>query len=798
MDRTLSPENQDFLDRLREHYRKNGKAAAAANYIRHLKGFFAWAEASGYGLQSLPPESVETYLASLGHKETTAHVMRTQIKGSLREAHAALGVDLAHLEYQPGKPKAVRDAQKAREREKKAAARQEALVLPFFPIAGAPMSSLPSQESLMSEQTEATGAALGASPTTTYAPPTLAPVAVQGGIQQQQPIVVMMPQQQQQRPIQAQQPQKAAQTAQQNAQRGVTINNHTFTGAFVKVSRTADGSEPFVPPGTETYVHTFPIAQLSTHGDIAAYLQQFVIPGLRLSPAAAQVQFVFHELNDRRQPTGRRDEMVVSVPLSGVGFGVPTAAASVIPLAPVSPTAGFDPATQMLLKRFDEESASAKAKAEKLAEELTKTKDSTTQMVLAQMMQREQDTARRFEEQRFLTMQQATHATSMPFPTPVVEVAPRTDPSIEMFKAIADGQARAAESQARTMEALLVRFATPAPAPAPQKDTMEFMLPFITAMNQQAQQQAQAQQQMLMATMQGNQQFMQALLTRESPEMKLIRDELREVRQHANAPKGDDVEAFAEKLQKMKVVGEMLGGGGGGGGGLIETIVANMDTIGTGIAKVMSAAKPSVNLPTARPQLAQAPVVVQPQLPAAPQSRVEAPQVDIGPVIAHLNAAAEAATAAEPDEQKVIDSVVDMVKEMYTLPEPWPTMGKRVMTALQQVEDEDDLFMVAKHLWVAINQKPDKAAAKAIAAVFYKWFPLVHTNLFGQPKFLAGQTEESFAQLMAESGKGVSDAEGEGTETAEAESESESDADDEDDEGVINAAPVDPASAGVI
>lgn len=784
MERNLSPETTDFLERLREHYRQQGKTAAAANYIRHLRGFFAWAEGMGFNIKTLPPTSVEDYLSSTGQKETTNYVMRTQIKSALREAHAALGTDFAHLEYQTGKPKAVRDAQKAREKEKKAAARQDALVLPFLPVPAAP--SIPPQEYPMSEATEALASA---PPAPAPAAPSPTPVAVAGAANAQQPIVVMMPQQAQQRPAApAAQPQKPAQPAQQ-AQRGVTINNHTFTGAFVKISRVADGSEPFVPPGTETFITTLPASQLLPHGDVAAFLQQFIVPGLRLPPTTGQVSFVFHELNDRRQPTGRRDELVVAVPM-GSGFGVPQQgqAPQVAPqgfgYAPQAPAPGFDPATTMLLKRFDEESAAAKAKAEKLAEELAKAKDSTTQIMLAQMMQREQDNARRFEEQRFLAIQQASAAASMPMPapTPVVEVA-KPDPTTEFMKAMAEGQARAAEAQSRMMEALMVRLATP-PAPVQQKDTMEVMIPFITAMNAQMMQQQQSNQQMLLGVQQASQQFMQALITRESPEVKLLRDELREVRAAANAPKGDDIEEFAEKFQKIKVVGEMVGGGGGGGGGgLIESIIANMDTIGAGIAKVVSASRPAVTLPTAaRPQLAQAPA---PQLPA-PQAQAVAQeaapsQVDISPVIAHLNAAAEAASKTEPDEQKTIDSIVEMVKTLHALPEPYPNLGKRIMTALQQVEDDDDLFMVAKHLWVAVNQKPDKAAARSIANVFYKWFPLIHMNLFGSMKYLAGQSEAEFTKLLE-----VPSAEGEGSTEAASESDADAEADDESgDDGVI-------------
>ena len=36
----VSPEAQDIIDRLRDHYRSQGKPSAAHNYGRHLKSFF--------------------------------------------------------------------------------------------------------------------------------------------------------------------------------------------------------------------------------------------------------------------------------------------------------------------------------------------------------------------------------------------------------------------------------------------------------------------------------------------------------------------------------------------------------------------------------------------------------------------------------------------------------------------------------------------------------------------------------------------------------------------------------------
>jgi hypothetical protein len=598
--------------------------------------------------------------------------------------------------------------------------------------------------------------------------------------------------------------------------RGIVINNHTFTGAFVKISRIADGSEPFIPPGTETFITTMPASQLAPHGDIAAFLQQYVLRGLRLPPTVGQVQFVFHELNDRRQPTGRRDEMVVAVPFD-IGGSTQQAVAALpafngVPTPP-APTQ-FDKATEYLFKRMDDEAAAAKTRAEKLSEELAKAKDAQTTMMLMAQLQRENDNRRDIEERRMQEFQRQQQAQAMqafqmqaPVYAPPVEVLPKVDPTAEFLKALAEGQARAAEAQSRMMEALMVRLATPAPVAAPvqQKDATEWLVPFLGQMNQQAMQQQQANQQMLLGVMQSNQQFMQALVTRESPEVKLIRDELREVRQQANAPKGDEVEDFAEKLQKMKVVGEMLmggGGGGGGGGGLIDSIIANAETIGAGVAKIVSAARPSVQLPT-RPQFNGGPVQQVQALPPAqqeaqpqpqPQAQAQQPQQPQEPLpppteaIDALNAAAAAALAEPRDDQKAIDSVVAMVTALKALPHPYPRIGDRILEAFKQVEDDDDLFSVGKHLFVAVNQKIDKRAARAIADVFYKWFPLIHMTLFGETRFLVGQSEEEFNRLMSEGlpQTASTDEAGDGEEVEEVEEDGdESDAVSTDD-GVIN------------
>ena len=93
--KAVSAEANELINRLREHYRAQGKTSAAHNYGRHLKSFFAWAEGNGYSIHNLPVDAVESFLSTLaaaGQKETTLYVMRTQLKSALRECGSAMGL----------------------------------------------------------------------------------------------------------------------------------------------------------------------------------------------------------------------------------------------------------------------------------------------------------------------------------------------------------------------------------------------------------------------------------------------------------------------------------------------------------------------------------------------------------------------------------------------------------------------------------------------------------------------------------------------------------------------------------
>ena len=387
---------------------------------------------------------------------------------------------------------------------------------------------------------------------------------------------------------------RPAQPTAAQPQRGVVINNHTFTGAFVKVSYVSDGSNPFTPPGTETYITTLPAAQLAPHGDLGAFLQNYIVPTMRLASTTSQVQFVFHELNDRRQPTGRRDELVVGIPMAVGAPGQTAPGLAGFPAfgGPVgAPAQSQDSATTFLLKKLDEDAADAKKRAEEYQTQLREAKDAQQVFMLTQMHQREQDLRKELEEQRArLTAAPAPVPVASP-PMPVFPPMPFLPPeppkpdtsTADMVKAMS-------EQQAKMMEVMMNGIAASRPPPPPpQKDTAEWLVPFIAQMNQQAQAQAQANQQMLMTVMQANQSFMQAMLTRENPMEKFLLMQVQEVKAAASAPKADAVEEFAEKLQKFRAVSDMMGGGGGGS--LLTELLANADTIGAGAARIIDAAK---------------------------------------------------------------------------------------------------------------------------------------------------------------------------------------------------------------
>ena len=781
--RHISPEAADIVARLREHYRANNKMSAAHNYSRHLRSFFSWCEGAGYSVHNLPGDAMESFLASLaaaGQKETTLYVMRTQLKSALREVHNVLGVDMSHLEYQTGKPPVVRKAQKAKEKKDRAEKRliqttaqlqaiqaaQMAMgvnpgrqVVTGPPVLGSPVAPEPMFDTPPPEYEDT--ASLPEYPMSDQSAPQVGGQAAAGAVPavqqpQQQPVVVVQMPQQGGRPTAsvvtggAQQGQAKTNVAQPG--RGVTISNHTFTGPYVRISYVADGSNPLVPPGSEVALRLLPAAQLAPHGDIASYVQQFIIPLMRLPPQTAQVQFVFHEMNERRQPTGRRDELIVSVPLDATHGGAAAGQQS-SQQQPVSyfggmpmqqGPSGMDEATKFLLNKLDREAEEAKRHAAEVQDQMRKASDTTSMMMLMQQFQRAEDVKREAEARRdaetMRAMQQAQIAATpppppiplappIPFPMPtVLPPEPQQNAAAEFAKALA-------ESQKNMMELMLASMNRPQPAPPPppvQKDVSEWLVPFMAQMNQQAMQAQQANQQLLVGVMQG-------MMNREDPTLKFLMQQMSEVKALAASPKADEMESFADKLQKMRMVSDMLGGGGNQS--ILTELLANADTIGAGAAKVIAAAKagkePAVPQMMLRPSVSGAP-----QLPASTTTPTSTPTQPTEAVIPappeealkHLEAMTEGVT--QDDDQAVVGNVIELIKSLLNASEPYPVIGRRMLVTLKTAEDSADLMILVKNLWTQLGQQVDRPAAKAVTKVLSRWYSVIHQQVFGEPRNL--------------------------------------------------------------
>ena len=901
--RAVSDDAAKIVDFIKTKYTESNQENAAIAYSRHLKKFFQWAESKGYPLTSLPAGSAEEYLAEKGDKDTTTHVARTQLRIAMKAAQEGLGANFSHIEYQSGRAPAVHKMEKEREKRKRqadnAAASGQVVKIPekfAKPEEDAPVEYMDTgTETPQSTRTQAVAPGVSVSQGTQGAPTIViqqGPATPASGSGRINTIGNQM---------------NGINTGAKPGQppaRSVVISSHSFSGPYVKIMRVADGTEPLVPMGTEMYVTTIPTAQLAAHGDVAGYLQNFTIRQMRLSPLTSQVNFVFYELNDRKQPTGRRDEMIVACPpldggMNGYSMNqqIPQQLSSLSPAgAPVvvqveqapqmtpmsTPVAAiapppvysqreekFDKATEFLLQKLDRESEDAKKRAEALEMKLAEARDTQTTFLLTQQMRQEQELRAKLEEQkreasdkierekaeetrrqereefrRMMEMQaQAQRPTysepppwmmQPPPPPPVVEH--KSDASAEMAKAFAESQAKMMEAMMNGLAA--ARNVPPPPPPPPQKDVAEWMVPMMTQMAQlqqsQAQQQAQmqqAQQQMMMQMQAENMKMviamqqtqaqmaqassdkmMQLMLANSGKEdagTAVLKEQLRQAQQQIAglSQRGDDVEEFAEKFAKMKQLNEMMGGGGGGGGqrDIISAVMENADTIGAGVAKMLQAygaakvmATPQQAAPAGPPPGGYPPVMGLPGM-APPPQLAGAPAED--PRMAQARAMMDEATAMpEPeqkpmnppersvaaldtiaktdDEETIVNAFIEYLKAMNDSEFPlFQKQLERILQAFQEADEREDIYTLCKHLWIALNMKPDKAAAKKLAIVVTKWYPLIHKSFFGTSRMLPDE------EVMPDVKQALAVAEGQGGGDEEDGDEDEDEEDDDEEDG---------------
>jgi hypothetical protein len=201
---------------------------------------------------------------------------------------------------------------------------------------------------------------------------------------------------------------------------------------------------------------------------------------------------------------------------------------------------------------------------------------------------------------------------------------------------------------------------------------------------------------------------------------------------------------------------------------LIGDLLANAEAIGEGAAKVIAAAKSKApDAPSAlsgapngqpRPQMA-------PQLTAGPQPQqppqADRPTIPAPPPEALAQLQGIVAGVEKDDDQAVVNSVIDLVKVLNAAPEPYPMMGRRILTAFQNAEDEGELYTLAKNLWTILGQQFDRPSAKAVAKVLARWYSVIHQQVFGEPKSLADEAGEE-AEDGEETEEEVTSADGEG------------------------------------
>jgi hypothetical protein len=222
----------------------------------------------------------------------------------------------------------------------------------------------------------------------------------------------------------------------------------------------------------------------------------------------------------------------------------------------------------------------------------------------------------------------------------------------------------------------------------------------------------------------------------------MLMQQLQEVKAIAARPKEDDLEAFAEKLQKMQAVSQMMGGSSGN---FLESLIGNMDTIGQGAAQIIQAAKggkpdapDASGAPQPPPTLTGAPQrpslpPAQTQTPATAQTNEE-PEPPKGVLEAH---AALVKAAGEKNEKAVADSFVVLVRELATAStEPFPSLARRLLTAFSQAEDAGELYTLSKNLFIVAGQEPVRPLCKYIAGVLERWYSALHQSFFNEPKSL--------------------------------------------------------------
>lgn len=758
----LAPDAQLAVDTVKAHYEAQGKKNAADTYTKLLAQWLKWGQHKGWSMATMPPDSVELFLAEKGAAFTTTAIMRNSLKALLNVAPSL------NIEFPPQ----VLSAEKYKKKGHVRLADGTRVEVP--PDQELPtMNSAPSVSPDVVDITETPVQAAPAAPTSpapVYAqpappPPPQAPPALQSvqNALMGHPTRVLNP---------SAKPQKAPApqlTSEEKAAKALLSS-----APFFRISRVSDGSDPRIPPGMTTFVGVFPSKDLILHGDIPDFLQRHVVPKTQIRPGTGEILFVVEELDSHRKPTGRREEFPIAVPFGG-GL-MPMSSQSLFgagfePLAPAAPSAPAEPSRteDMYLKRLEEKIASADAREAELQKKLQESTNMATTMMLMQQMQREQDLRRELEAAKTkaampppadpfgMNVLGGMAPTPSPFaaPPPPPPPPPQDDSMRDLIRILAE--------KALTPP-------PPPPPPPPQRDPMEMMMAMMAMFEK--------------LRPSGPPPEVVALTTKMEAMAAKVDEKL-----SANGTKTlkDQLADLVAMRQAMEVLG-----GGGNEPSTLEMLAQNADGILKGVAEVIAAGKggapqpqaipvplprpralPSQSVPVPRPQAA-APAPAPRPAPAAQaaQEKREPPAAAIVNLEIMEKAAADA-------DQEVVSAFVNVLQALLQADEPFSTTLKRLINAFTQAEVEQDIYAITKTMFFGLGKKVPHGVVLKVSKILHKHYTAIHAALFnGEERRLEDAVDEGGESQVAPTATTANGA----TDAAEDEDEDDDASDDEDDD----------------
>lgn len=710
-----APEAQLAVDAIKNHYHAQGKKNAAESYPKLLRQWLLWGQAKGWTATTMPPDAVELFLAEKGSAFTTTAIMRNVFKAILNIA-PTLGIELAPQ---------VLSAEKYK---KKGTVRLADGTIqsnvPDQPFMETPMpdsnSSMPSLDVVdISDNTPV------AAPVAPPQPPIPAPSPVVAA----QPVAAPPPALQSVQhaimggarvvqPKAPKAPTAPAPTSDEKAAKALLS-----TAPFFRISRVSDGSDPRIPPGMTTFVGVFPSKDLILNGDIPDFLQRHVVPKTQIRPGTGEILFVVEELDSHRRPTGRREEFPISVPFGGGMNQNPFASFPQMPAEPAAPAAPVEPSRteDIYLKRLEEKIAAADEREAELQKKLHESTNMATTMMLMSQMQREQDLRRELEDARSERSRPPMNDPFAGLGAGLAGMGGMAPPSMNHLNMPPPEPAPRDDSMKELIKILAERAFAPPPPPPPQRDPMEMMMTMMT--------------------------FMEKLKPAgPSPEVVALAAKVEAMASKVEEKlAGSGTKTLKDQLADLVAVRQTMEALSGGGNepSTLEMLAQNAEPILQGVANIISAGKGGQPLmpepvpvprrlppapapvPRAAPRpVQQAPQQVQQQVQVQQQKKADPPGGALAALAIMENAPADS-------DQEIISAFVQALQELANAGEPFATMFKRLLNALQQSDVMQDIYAIVKTMFYGLGKRVPHKTTDKVAKVLHRHYTDIYKALFG-------------------------------------------------------------------